>query len=154
VGSVLASPFLDVLSQRVERLHTGRAAEPGVGGVRGALRVLVEDAKRTIFFALGLALLLALGLVPGLQPLSALAVLLYSMGFLSLDYTAYLLDRREVSFRARRAWLWQNRRPLLGFGGAALATFVVPGLNFLALPVLVTAGTRLALDLGPPAEGR
>ena len=154
VGSVLASPFLDVLSQRVERIHTGSAAAQGAGGVRGALHVLVEDAKRTIFFAMGVVLLLALGLVPGLQPVSALALLLYSALFLSLDYTAYLLDRREVPFRARRAWLWQNRRPLLGFGAAALGTFVVPGLNFLALPVLVTAGTLLALDLGPPVEVR
>ena len=35
-----------------------------------------------------------------------------------------------------------------------IGTFVVPGLNFLALPVLVTAGTLLALDLGPPVEVR
>ena len=152
VGSVLASPFLEVLSQRVERLQTGSVAQ-GAGGVRGALRVLLQEARRMAFFALGLVVLLVLGLVPGLQPVSAVAVLLFSTLFLSLDYTAYLLDRREVPFSARRAWLWQNRRPLLGFGSAALGTFVVPGVNFLALPLLVTAGTLLALELGPPAEG-
>ena len=37
-----------------------------------------------------------------------------------------------------------------GFGAAAFITFLVPGLNFLALPVLVTAGTALALDLEIP----
>ena len=153
IGSVLASPFLDVLSQRVERLHSGSVTQGG-GGVRGALRVLLEEARRMAFFALGVVGLLALGLVPGLQPVSAVALLLFSTLFLSLDYTGYLLDRREVRFSVRRAWLWQNRRPLLGFGSAALGTFAVPGVNFLALPLLVTAGTLLALDLGPPAESQ
>ena len=36
------------------------------------------------------------------------------------------------------------------FGLAALATFVIPGLNFLCLPWLVASGTLLALEVGPP----
>jgi hypothetical protein len=39
---------------------------------------------------------------------------------------------------------------MLGFGAAALGTFLVPGLNFLCLPWLVTAGPLLALDVRVP----
>lgn len=147
VGAVIASPFLDVLSQKVERLRTGGL----VGSSTSALRVVVEDAKRTAFLLAGWLALLLLGLVPGLQLIAAAALFVFSALFLSLDYTAYTLDRRGVSFRARRAWVWQHKWPLLGFGTAALATLFVPGVNFLALPVLVTAGTLLALELEPPS---
>lgn len=147
VGGVIAAPFLDLLSQRVERLRSGRVHGSDTGALRAALRVAFEDAKRTLFFLGGQAILLALGLIPGLQPISAIGVFVFAAFFLSLDYTAYVFDRQEVSFRERRSWLWSHKGTLLGFGGAAFGTFLIPGLNFLALPVLVTAGTTLALDL-------
>lgn len=143
VGTLIASPFLDVLSEKVERLRTGGLQ----GSSTSTLRVMLEDGKRTVFLLAGWLVLLGVGLVPGLQPVSAVGLFLFSALFLSLDYTAYTLDRRGTTFRERRAWLWRHRWPLLGFGSAAFATLLVPLVNFLALPVLVTAGTLLALEL-------
>jgi CysZ protein len=70
-----------------------------------------------------------------------------SAAFLALDYTSFALDRRGVTFREKRRWLWQHRSAMLGFGGVGLLTLLVPGLNFACLPWLVTAGTLLAVDL-------
>jgi CysZ protein len=155
LGGVLASPFLDVLSRRVEALCTGEVrdvAGPGVGGaLRASLRCVAWEARRVGAFIALQTVILALGLVPGLQPFAALAALGLAAAFLPLDYTGYLLDRRGASFRVRRRWIWQHRGPALLFGLAALATFAVPLLNFLCLPWLVTAGTLLALELGPPS---
>lgn len=153
VGAVLASPFLDALSRRVERITMRAELQPAVGGIGAALRVVREEGKRVLCLLLVQLGFVLLGLVPGLQPLALGGSLLFAALFLSLDYTGYLLDRRAISFRARRRWLWQHRRPLLGFGTTALGTLFVPGLNFLSLPVLVTAGTLLALDLGVPSAG-
>ena len=59
-----------------------------------------------------------------------------------------------VVFAERRRWLWRRRSATLGFGLAAFLTCLVPGLNFLAMPVLVVAGTLLVLRHGPePGEG-
>lgn len=153
LGGVLAAPFLDVLSERVEAIIAGERA-PAAGGLgdalRAALRSMVEESKRTFFFlAVQLAILL-LGLTPGLQPVAAVASLAFSGLFLPLDYTAYALDRRRVPFRARRRWILAHRFEMLGFGGFGLALFFVPGLSFLCLPWLVTAGTLLVLELGAP----
>jgi CysZ protein len=153
IGGVLASPFLDVLSRRVEVIARGEAPEASGSAVAQALRSLGEEAKRIGFFAGIQLLVLALGLVPGLQLLSAVGVIAIAALFLPLDYTGYALDRRGVRFRQRRRWLWQHRGAMLGFGGAALLTFAIPGLNFLCLPWLVTAGTLLALEVGPPEPG-
>jgi CysZ protein len=150
VGGVLASPILDGLSRRVERIELGGVAEQTAGVWRGALRALVAESKRTAFF-LGVQLaILALGLLPGLQPVALVAALGFAALYLPLDYTGYVLDRRATRFRTRRIWVWRHRSAMLGFGVPALLTFFAPGLNFLCLPWLVTAGTLLALRIGPP----
>ncbi len=153
VGGVLSSPFLDVLSERLERIVTGRV-EAGPGGLRAILgsagRAVREEAKRVGFLLVVQVLFLALALLPGLQPLVVVANLVFAALFVSLDYTGYVLDRRGIRFRQRRSWIWQHRRARFGFGATALGTFLIPGLNLLCLPWLVAAGTLLALDVGPP----
>lgn len=153
VGGVLSSPFLDVLSERLEWIVTGRV-EAGPGGLRAVLgsagRALREEAKRVGFLLAMQSLFLALALLPGLQPLVVVANLVFAVLFVSLDYTGYVLDRRGIRFRQRRSWIWQHRRAMFGFGATALGTFLIPGLNLLCTPWLVAAGTLLALDVGPP----
>jgi CysZ protein len=153
LGGVIAAPFLDVLSERVERIVAGEPAGSGGGFadfVSGAVRSIVEEGKRTAFFLVVQFGILLFALVPGLQPVAAVASLVFTALFLPLDYTAYALDRRRVSFRARRRWIGAHRAEMLGFGTFGLALFFVPGLSFLCLPWLVTSGTLLVLELGAP----
>ncbi len=153
VGGILASPFLDALSRRVERLETGSlvdVAGPGIAGaLRSAAKVGWEEAKRTGFFFAVQGLLFGVGLVPGLQIVTVPLALAFAVFFLPLDYAGYTLDRREVPFRERRRWI-RARWPAVGtFGSAALLTFALPGVNFLALPWLVCAATLFVLEHGP-----
>jgi CysZ protein len=153
LGGVIAAPFLDVLSEKVERLVTGREP-PSAAGVTAllgrALRSSLEEGKRVAFFlALQLGLVL-IGLVPGLQPFAALASLVASALFMPLDYTGFALDRRGVRFATRRRWILSHALEMLSFGAFALALYALPGVSFLCLPWLVTAGTLLVLEVGPP----
>ncbi|HXX47191.1 MAG TPA: EI24 domain-containing protein [Myxococcota bacterium] len=157
IGGVVAAPFLDALSARVERIAGGPAlpAESGIGAaLRHAGRCIRDEAKRVAFFVGGQAVLLSLGFVPGLAPFAGAGALLFSALFLPLDYTGFALDRREVPFAARRRWILAHKVEMLAFGSFALALYALPGLSFLCLPWLVTAGTLLALELGPPARLR
>jgi CysZ protein len=156
LASLIASPFHDALSRRVEEVVCGRVeetAEPGLAGaLRQGRRALADELRRLGFF-LALALpLAALGLLPGGQLLAAPALAAVSMLFLALDYTGYTLDRRGIRFAEKRRWLRRHLGASLGFGAAALLLCAVPGLNLLALPVLVVAGTLLALRSAPPAR--
>jgi len=155
LGGVIAAPFLDVLSERVERLATGKPLdlESGVTAVlRRSARSVIEEAKRVAFFGALQSVLIALGLIPGLQPIAAAASLALAALFMPLAYTGFALDRREVRFRERRRWIASHGVEMLSFGGFALVLYAVPGLSFLCLPWLVTAGTLLTLELGPPAS--
>lgn len=150
VGGVIAAPFLEALSVRVERIRTGSAVEPSESIWQAAGRALREAAKRAAFLAALYLGVFLVGLVPGLQPVAAVAFAAISAAFLALDYTSFALDRRGIPFREKRRWLWHHRSAMLGFGGVGLLTLLVPGLNFACLPWLVTAGTLLATDLGEP----
>jgi CysZ protein len=157
LGGVIAAPFLDVLSERVERIASGRevASERGVRAWwrRAARSALAEAGRVAFFFSVQLALLLV-GLVPGLQPAVAAASLLFAALFLPLVYTGFALDRREVPFALRRRWILGHRIEMLSFGAFGLALYAVPGLSFLCLPWLVSAGTLLVLEVGPPEGAR
>lgn len=152
IGGVIAAPFLDVLSERVERLARGALPPqaPGMAAVlRRAGRSVIEEGKRVAFLLALQAALLLVGLVPGLQPFAAAGSLALAALFLPLVYTGFALDRRGVRFAARRRWVAGHPFEMLSFGGFALLLFLVPGVSFLCLPWLVSAGTLLVLELWP-----
>ena len=159
LASLVASPFLDALAVRVERIATGGVIDLTQSGVSGTaregLRALRGEARRLASFLAIVAPLALLGwVVPGGQLVTGPMIIAVTVLFLPLDYAGYTLDRRHVGFEVRRRWLWRRRSPALGFGGAAFLTCLVPGLNFLAMPVLVVAGTLLVLRHGPEEPGR
>jgi uncharacterized protein involved in cysteine biosynthesis len=156
LANILASPFLDVLSQRVERIESGEVSQESELGwkesISDGLRSLREELRRTAFFITVVGSLTLIGiLIPGSQLLTGPAMVGFAIFFLPLDYASYTLDRRQISFRQKRLWLSSNKAAVAGFGSAGFLTCLVPGLNFFAMPLLVVAGTLLALR-HPPAQ--
>lgn len=154
VASLLASPFHDWLSQRVERAVTGALddrSSPGLTGlVADGLRSMREELRRLLFFAALVGPLALLGLVlPFTQVVTGPAILALTVFFLPLDYASYTLDRRHLSFAEKRRWLLARAPVAAGFGGAAFLTCSIPLLNLLAMPLLVVAGTLLVLRQAP-----
>ena len=148
LGTTIAAPFLDVLAQRVEGLVTGRLQEEHatpIGEVRNMGISILDELTKLGFFLLAQLAFLILALLPVLTPLMALVATLFTILFLPLEYTGFAMDHRHLRFAQRRHFIWHHRWLMLGFGAAAFLTFLVPLLNFLCLPVLVTSGTLLVL---------
>jgi uncharacterized protein involved in cysteine biosynthesis len=111
---------------------------------------MLQELRRTVFFVSVTGSLGLFGLVvPGAQIVAAPALALFGALFLTLDYASYVLDRRGLPFRAKWRWARRHAPATLAFGGAALLVCAVPGLNFVAMPVLVAAGTLLVLRHPP-----
>lgn len=160
LASLLAAPFHEALSRRVELVVEGRVdevEEPGVWPVvREGGRAVLEEGRRLAFFLALWGTVALLGVVvPGGQVLAPPLLALLTLLFLPLDYASYVLDRRRLSFREKRAWLFGHAHAMLGFGAAAAVLIAIPGVNLLAMPVLVVAGTLLALrhPMPPAAPG-
>lgn len=150
LANLASAPFLDLLSQRVEMNVMGRVVASDESGfaaiVTEARRAMTSELQRVLFFA-GVWGVISLGgaVIPGAQLIAPPLLVVFTAAFLPLDYAGYHLDRRQVSFRVRRDWLKAHLPTMLGFGGTAMATALVPGLNLLLLPALVIAGTLLAI---------
>jgi uncharacterized protein involved in cysteine biosynthesis len=155
VASLISSPFQDALSQKVERLVRGEAADDEPFSLATLLsdgwRGFAAEIQRLFFFlAVWLVLFGAGTLIPGAQLLASPLLVAFTVLFLPLQYAGFSLDRRRIPFAARRKWVFAHLPSMTGFGGAAFVTLLVPGLNFLMLPALVVAGTLLVLRQEPP----
>lgn len=151
VANLASAPFLDVLSERVESIELDRGAVASEEGwLAGALSSFVSELGRVAFLAaIWLGLTLAGLVVPGAHFVTGPLLIATTITFLPLDYAGFALDRRGLSFADRRHWLRAHRPTMLGFGGIAFAACMVPGLNLLLLPTLVTAGTLLVARTNP-----
>jgi CysZ protein len=146
VGQLLASPFLDLLSEQVECAVMGTSAAPA--GVRRTLAALALAAADCVWAVLYLGMayvpLLILSLVPGLGAGISLVAgaLLVAQQFLGL-----VLSRQLISYRARWACVLGNRWSALGFGLMVTLMLAVPGINLLLLPLATVGGTLLTCAL-------
>ncbi len=156
VANVLASPFHDILSERVERIAMGAcdgtSSEGLWANVKDVGRAVTEELKRTGAFLLIQALILALGLIPGGQLVALPCAIGVAVLFLALDMSSYALDRRRLGFAAKRRWLSENRPMVVGFGAVAFVACLVPGVNLLAMPWFVTGGTLLVMRSEVPSK--
>lgn len=144
VGGVLASPFVDALSERAEALLAGAAAEGGSGVVRS----IVASAAVLGLYVLLLLPVLLLNAVPVLGSLAATALgALLGAFFLALEFAGGVLERRGLGLRARLRLLRRHLALTLGFGLGAALMLWVPFVNLLVLPAVAVGGTALGLAL-------
>ncbi len=148
---VVASPFMGMLSEKLEEAMTGRpAAEFSAGQlitdiVRG-LRIAIRNIFREIGFTL---LVLILGFVipgPGNAIAAAITLVIqaYYAGFGNVDYT---LERKRFSVQQSVEFVRNNRGMVLGNGAGWLLLMLIPVLGWFLAPVLGTAAaTRSVLE--------
>ena len=150
LGQAIASPFLDLLSERVEAEQLGGANAPmNATRLVRVVRVSVTDlvGGLTILILVQLPLF-AVGLVPivGTIPATvggvALNALLFAHEFVGLSYA-----RRLVSYGGRWRVVRANLAVCLGFGLATLLMLLVPLVNLVLLPIAAVGGTLLFCDL-------
>lgn len=150
LGTAIASPFLDVLSQRVEEVVSGHLSEDKTtlfGAFQDIGSSIVLELRKLGFFLAVQAVFVFLGLFPFFTLFTVVAASLFTMLFLPLEYAGFAMDRRQISFRSRRILIWHQRWLMLGFGAAGFLTLLIPLLNLVCLPALVVGGTLLFLHV-------
>ena len=155
--SVVAAPFNDALSQRVECIVRGQP--PPASGLLAMLR----DARRTIglellklvlYLAVMGPLFIASQLVPVAGPIVYSVVGFYlTVSFLAIDYTDWPAARRGMSAGTRFGLAFRRPASMFGFGLGVWVLLFIPLINLFFMPAAVAGGTLLFLDLHPdPAD--
>jgi CysZ protein len=155
VGQALASPFLDALSETIERCVLGTREMPlGASRVTRAVVVALGDLVWGSVTAIAVYVpLFLIGLIPGVGTVPAsIASYLFGAVLAAHEFVGLPLTRRFVSYRGRWRVVWDNAAVMLGFGTMALLLLVVPGTGFVMLPFAAAGGTLLYCDL--VASGR
>ncbi|MBI3855365.1 MAG: EI24 domain-containing protein [Planctomycetes bacterium] len=153
VGNVLASPFLDAMTERI-LAELGETLPPSRGAGRALLRALGNQSLKLLFFGAIQAALLLLHLIPGvgsvLHPLLSAFVGVLFLGFEYLDYP---LDARRVPVPGRFGWMLKNLGATLGFGVVLFPVLLVPFVGYVSLPLAVAGAALLAHNIDSP-QGR
>lgn len=156
IGNLIASPFNELLSERTEVLRAGSAvAEKFTAGrfwfeAKNAL--LVEVKKMAVFIA-GMLLLLTINLLPGIGALLyAVLAPLFTLFFLVVEYLAFVLMRKQLSFAEQRRYVSKRPIMMLGFGCGVFCLLAIPFLQFFCIPLAVVGATLLWCDF-PREEG-
>lgn len=140
---IVAGPFMEMLSERIEALVTGAA--PSSRTFREELGDALPAAWRgvsTLLYRLGILLLFApLLLIPGIGVILYLVPSAYVEALNGLDVT---FGRKRMDLAAKRAWLRARRGSAIGFGAAILLGNFVPIVGALAVvPAAAAGGTLL-----------
>ncbi|MCL5270540.1 MAG: EI24 domain-containing protein [bacterium] len=150
LAALVAAPFNDVLSEKVERLYAGASVDEAFSlralG-RGIVVGLGSSLRLATLTLVLLAAALALNLIPSIgPPLAAAASAAVTIRFLVLEFTSYSMERRVYDWRGRRDFLRRNRARTIGLGCMAFVLMLVPVVNALFIPVSAVAGTLLFCD--------
>lgn len=150
LGAVLAIPFNDHLSERVEALQYEL---PAPLSVSEALPMsLLHSVLGAGLWMLLQLILLPLQLVPGIGSLLDMVL----GGALTAFFLAHQMmdgpmSRWRFSFREKLDLLWENLGLALGLGTAAMLMLGVPVLNLFGLPICIAAGAMLYAEVNPLA---
>jgi len=147
---IIAGPFNEVLSARVERLVTGSAPEPG--GLRGFLAslglALVHESRKLLRRTLLMTVLLAASLV---LPVIGAAILAaggfyVTARFVAFDALDYTMARRLWGYARKRQYLREHSAATWGLGAATALLLLVPVVGLVAMPLAAVGGTLLFVD--------
>lgn len=147
VGNLIASPFNELLSERIEGLLLPEV-EPAPFSLkffcRDMLRVWLVELKKLSFFVVAMLLLLLLNLLPVVGNLlyGGLLILL-TLFFLAWEYFAFVHERKSRDFKYQRQFLMQRKPLVFGFASGVLLMLAVPFVQLICIPVAVAGATLL-----------
>ena len=149
VCTLIAAPFNGLLAERTELLLRNSVASTPQPGLLELIPRSLGRELRKLGYLLPRAIgLLVLSFIPGLNLIAAPLWLLLGVWMMAVQYIDYPADNNLYSWDNMLDWLRQRRASSLGFGVAAYAALLLPGLNILLMPAAVCGATALWVKEG------
>jgi uncharacterized protein involved in cysteine biosynthesis len=135
---VLSAPFVDLLTEKSERIVRGQAVS--IGLLRSTWQAILHGVLKMMLYLFALGVTLGLGALTGLGGL--LGAALYGL-FLAFDGFDYPLARRGSSFWGKWQYLASHPGQTLGYCLGASLLYLVPLMALIA-PGFAAVGATLA----------
>lgn len=149
VGMIVAGPFLERISQKVDEIRLGfDPAPPSESFFKDIVVSCVSQIKKLMVFLAIQAACLVIYLAPIIGPLVAPPVqITVSFLFLAWEFWDFPMDRRKMDFAAKKAFIREHAAAALAFGAVCFCYLFVPLLNFVLMPASVAGATILVSNL-------
>jgi len=148
--NLLSSPFLDLLSEKVEQRLSGQKSQNPFQMnqfISESLLAVKVEIQKTLFFVAGAILLFLFGLIPVLGILfGSILSPLWTLWWTSFTYCDFSQSRNNLNFNERIKFGTGHFGPFTGLGISLYIIMFLPVLNFFLLPLAVTAGTILVFS--------
>lgn len=149
VAKILAAPFNDLLSEKIEIMHNPNYKEPESAFFHLAktlIPTLLEELRKITIIITAYLLLYFLTLLPLLQVIAVPAIVVYSMLVISIDFCDYTFARHQMTYKEKLAFIKKHTFEMLGFGAAAYLFLFIPFVNLLIIQVAVISSTLFVVE--------
>ncbi|MDZ7684576.1 MAG: sulfate transporter CysZ [Gammaproteobacteria bacterium] len=134
IANLIASPFLALLAERVEKELTGSRPTGTSNLLAIAVRALGGRSANSMYYLPRLLGIFLLTLVPVINVAAPVLWVLFGGWMMAVQYTDFAADNNEVSFRALRARLGRTRVQAIAFGLLAYLALAIPVVNLILIP--------------------
>lgn len=147
--TLIASPFNDLLSRRIDSIHRGIEAEKMHKMLAqmstGLVKILWNEVKKIVVIFVLVTLSFILSFIPVLVPISfLLSALILSAGYLDYSWSRYDLPSKQCFSSLKHCWI-----PYSVVGFSYMLLLSIPLINLLSIPLAVTQYTILFVDNSP-----
>jgi len=150
IGNLIASPFNELLSERAEMIITNAHDDSKFSltqFVKESHNAIIVEIKKLTLFVIGMGLLLLINFIPGIGSLiyAVLAPAL-TLTFLAIEYMAFVLMRKQMTFAAQRRYVFNHPIMMFGFACGVFLMLMIPFVQFFSIPLAVVGATMLWCD--------
>lgn len=150
VAGLLASPFNEVISEKVEQHELGSAGEPWGWAVflRDTFWSVVHSLATMVLYVAVMAPLLLLNIIPGIgSAIFTVCSWTVTAFFLAREMLDGSTSRRRMGLAAKLRLVREHKALMGGFGFGTNLLLWIPLVNFVCLPVGVIGATLMYVEL-------
>ena len=145
VANLIASPFNNLLAQRVEEHLTGNKLSAQETELNFADSIRNEIRKITYFIIRALPILV-LFIIPVINVAAPFIWFFFSAWMLTIQYADFTMANHNLAFDEQKRRLGKRRLASLGFGSVVSLMTMIPIVNFFAMPCAVAGGCKMWVE--------
>lgn len=150
LANLIAAPYYSQLSAKTLQVITGNNVIESTEQPWD--RVFVGELKRIGYLLLRVLPLLVLFIIPVVNFIAPILWGVFAAWGIAMEFMAYPLENRGLSFPEQKAFLQQARWGVLSFGGLSGLGLTLPGINFIVGQTAVIAATIYVHRLNQASE--
>lgn len=144
IGTIVGSPFYGIIAERIDDKYATTETVLHISVWQSIRNAFWYESRKIVLVASISLIGFALEFIPVIGVLVSPAFVFMGVTLVTLlDYTDVPLSRRSVPFRQRFRLFGQYLPEIVGFSLIMVPLSTVPVVNFVAVPLGITAGTLL-----------